>query len=87
MDAREVADRIEAYIRNHFSISSGDAGFGPTVDLFQGGYVDSVGLVELLQFIQDEFGVEIPDEDLLSDDFATIEGIARIVCGRAASST
>jgi acyl carrier protein len=87
MDAREVADRTEAYIRNHFSISSRDVGFGPTVDLFQGGYVDSVGLVELLQFIQDEFGVEIPDDDLLSDDFATIEGIARIVCRHAGSLT
>ena len=87
MDAREVEDRTEAYIRNHFSVSSRDAGFGPTADLFGGGYVDSVGLVELLEFIQDEFGVEIPAEAHLTEDFATIEGIARIVCRHAASLT
>jgi hypothetical protein len=29
-----VADRTEAYIRDDFCISPGDAGFGPTVDLF-----------------------------------------------------
>jgi acyl carrier protein len=80
VDAREVAEQTEAYIRNHFGISPSDARFGPAVDLFEGGYVDSVGLAELLQFIQDRFGVEIPDEDLLSDDFATIEGMALIVC-------
>jgi methoxymalonate biosynthesis acyl carrier protein len=80
VDARDVAEQTEAYIRNHFAINPRDDRFGPGVDLFEGGYVDSVGLAELLEFIQDEFGVVIPDEDLLSDDFATIEGIALIVC-------
>jgi acyl carrier protein len=79
VDARDVADQTEAYIRNHFAINPRDDRFGRRVDLFEGGYVDSVGLAELLEFIQDEFGVEIPDEDLLSDDFATIEGMALIV--------
>jgi acyl carrier protein len=60
MHQREVADRTEAYVRASFNISPGDAGFGPTADLFHGGYVDSVGLVELLQFIQEEFDVENP---------------------------
>jgi acyl carrier protein len=82
MDEREVAERTEAYLRRQFNIDSGDRRFGRTVDLFEGGYVDSLGLVELLQFIQDEFDVEIPDEDILSDDFTRIDGIARIVCRR-----
>ena len=85
MNEREVSDRTEAYVRSHFRINGADNRFGPTVDLFQGGYVDSLGLVELLAFIEDEFGVEIPDDDLLSDDIARIEGIARIVCAHARS--
>lgn len=82
MHQREVADRTEAYVRASFNISPGDAGFGPTADLFHGGYVDSVGLVELLQFIQEEFDVETrrgPPVRRLT----TIEGIARIVAGHA----
>lgn len=83
MDERDVAARLDAYVRNHFNIGARDARFGPTVDLFQEGYVDSVGLAELLQLIEDEYGVAIPDDDLLSDDFATLEGIARVVCRHA----
>jgi acyl carrier protein len=83
MDEREVAERTEAFLRRHFSINSADRRFSRNVDLFQSGYVDSLGLVELLQFIQEEFEVEIPDEDILSDDFTRIDGIARIVCIRA----
>jgi acyl carrier protein len=84
MNAGEVTIRIEAYVREHFNVSSRDGRFGATVDLFEGGYVDSIGLVELLEFIESEFGVQISDEDLLSDEFATLEGIGRIVRERAA---
>jgi acyl carrier protein len=82
MDERDVAERTEAFLRRQFSINSADRRFSRTVDLFESGYVDSLGLAELLQFIQDEFDVEIPDEDILSDDFSRIDGIARIVCSR-----
>jgi acyl carrier protein len=79
MEEREVADRLEDFLRNHFSISPSDPRFGRDVDLFDGGYVDSVGLAETLGFIEGEFGVEVPDGDLLSDEFTTIDGVARVV--------
>jgi acyl carrier protein len=79
MTAAEIESRIEAFIRTAFAVSPGDPGFGRSADLFEGGYVDSVGVVELLAFMEAEFGVEVPEDDLLSDDFSRIDGIARIV--------
>jgi acyl carrier protein len=43
------------------------------------GYIDSVGVVELLAFLTEEFKVTLPDEVLMSDEFSTIDGIAAIV--------
>ena len=60
-------------------MSDGDPHFDRTVDLFESGYVDSVGVVELLGFVGEEFGAEIPENLLLSDDFCSVDGIARIV--------
>jgi len=74
-----MQNRIEKFIRVQFSVSPTDPEFNREVDLFERGYVDSVGFVELLEFLSQEFGVEIPDEDLLDDDFSSITGIARIV--------
>jgi acyl carrier protein len=79
MDNHRIERRVEEFIRSNFSISPTDPGFGEEVDLYEGGYIDSVGVVELLEFLSNEFGVEIPDDDLLSDEFASIGGIARIV--------
>jgi acyl carrier protein len=80
MTEPEVAARTEDWVRQQFSVNASDPRFARDVDLFEGGYVDSVGLAELLAFLEDEFSVGIPDEVLMSDEFATIDGIARIVC-------
>jgi D-alanine--poly(phosphoribitol) ligase subunit 2 len=74
-----IANRIEAFVRSQFEIDPNDDGFDRTVDLFELGYVDSVGFAELLAFFAEEFGVEVPEDDLLSEDFLSIDGMARIV--------
>jgi acyl carrier protein len=79
VNEEEVARRIEDFVRNTFSVAPQDPRFGRDVDLFEGGYVDSVGLAEMLGFLEEEFGVEFPDTELVSDDFTTIDGIARLV--------
>ncbi len=76
----EVVNRLEAFVRTQFTISADDPEFTRDVDLYDLGYVDSVGLVELLAFISATFNVEIEEDDLLSDEFSNIEGIAKIVC-------
>jgi acyl carrier protein len=75
----DVADAIETFVRSQFNVSSSDSGFTRDVDLFESGYVDSVGVAELLEYLTGQFDVEIPENDLFSDDFSSIDGIAAIV--------
>jgi acyl carrier protein len=76
---RRIADGIEAFIRTQFTVSPDDPMFSQDADLFELGYVDSVGVAELLEFLREEFGVEVSEDYLLSDDFSTIKGISRVV--------
>jgi acyl carrier protein len=75
----DVTAAVEGFIRREFSISATDPSFDYAVDLFEYGYVDSVGVTELLDFLGRTFDIEIPEEDLFSPEFSTIEGIAAIV--------
>ena len=86
MTLEDIASRVEAFVRTQFGVDANDGDFGRTVDLYDRGYIDSVGFVELLAFLRKEFRVEIPEEDLLSDEFLTIDGIA-IIVGRLAMDT
>lgn len=76
MNAPDIALNIEQFLREAFAIAEDDPGFDRSVDLFEAGYVDSVGLVETLAYITATFGINIPDEVLLSDGFASIDGMA-----------
>jgi acyl carrier protein len=75
----QIGDSVETFVRDQFNVSDSDPGFDREVDLFDGGYVDSIGVAELLEYVTQEFGVDIPESDLFSDEFSSIEGIASIV--------
>jgi methoxymalonate biosynthesis acyl carrier protein len=74
-----VADALEAFIRNQFRVSSEDPDFSRDVHLFEYGYVDSVGATEVLAFVESNFQVQVPDEQLFSEEATTIHGFAAIV--------
>ena len=79
MMEQDVAGAVEQFVRREFSISATDENFDHNVDLFEDGYVDSVGVTDLLAILESAFAVAIPEEDLFSSEFSTIQGIARIV--------
>jgi acyl carrier protein len=79
VNERDIASRIESFVRDTFDVASNDPNFGRELDLFEHAYVDSVGLTELLAFIEDEFSVELPEDELMSEEFVTIDGMARVI--------
>lgn len=86
MTEQDVAAAVEEFARREFSIKPSDRRFDRKVDLFEDGYVDSIGVIELIQFLERTFAIEIPEEDLFSPEFTTIDGIARIVTRNRVSS-
>jgi acyl carrier protein len=83
---QDVAAAVEEFARREFSIKDSDQRFNRTVDLFEDGYVDSIGVIELIQFLESTFAIDIPEEDLFSSEFSTIDGIAAIVTRNRSAS-
>lgn len=75
----EAAELIEGFIRREFQVAEDDPDFTRETHLYDSGYVDSMGVVELIEFIQSTFGIEIPDEEVFSDAFTTVNGISDVV--------
>ncbi|HEX2713219.1 MAG TPA: acyl carrier protein [Candidatus Acidoferrales bacterium] len=76
-----IVNSIETFIRREFRILADDPGFSPDVHLFESGYVDSAGVVELIAFIEATFGVKLEDEHIFDERFTTITGISSVVSG------
>ena len=74
-----IASSIEEFIRSEYSISLDDSKFSSQVHLWEEGYLDSMGVVEVINFIETTFEVKIPESALFSEDFTNIDGMAGIV--------
>ena len=51
----------------------------PEEDLLTAGTIDSVSLMELVTALESEFGVELEDDDLVMDNFRSVESIENLV--------
>jgi acyl carrier protein len=51
--------------------------------LLENGVVDSLGLFEIVRFLEAECGVEIADDELVPENFATLSAIAKLVESKA----
>jgi acyl carrier protein len=47
--------------------------------LIDKGFVDSMGIMELVSFIEQEFGVELDMDDMTMDNFGTISAISNLI--------
>jgi acyl carrier protein len=76
MALEEITKTLRDYIVERYAISAGDADFTDDVHLFDYGYVDSFGAVDLVSFVQQAFGVKVSQADMIAYPMNTINEIA-----------
>jgi acyl carrier protein len=54
----------------------------PDESLFESGLLDSFMLVDLIAGIEEEFGIKIPDSDLIPQKFDSVSKIDHYLTGR-----
>ena len=48
----------------------------PEDDLLSAGILDSLGILQMVAFIEERFGYQVPDEDVVFENFFSIEALA-----------
>ena len=74
----EVGHRVAAILSDRLQIDPGP----DEADLFTGAGLDSLGLVELLLGLEEEFEIDIEAADLELERFRSIAAIASFVCSK-----
>ena len=79
MSHPEIISRLRSYVTDNFLYMRKDFEFQDTDSLMGRGIVDSMGVVELLTFVQNEFGITVDDDEITDDNFGTLWVIGRFV--------
>jgi acyl carrier protein len=82
-----VTAKIKTYIIQTFLYDQGQVTLTNDTSLLVGGIIDSIRIVQLIGFLQQEFQIEVQFEDLTIKNFASIQAIAGLVLRYQQSQT
>jgi acyl carrier protein len=75
----EVRVHIRNYIEDNFLYLHPDKELTDSDQLLGLGILDSLGFVELVEEVQDRFGVSVEDTEITEENFGSVDAIVRFV--------
>ena len=78
----QLSESVMAFIRQRFPATGDD--LTAQTPLLNGGGVDSLGILEIAQFLTENHGVEVTDEDFVAENFETVDALVALVLRRTA---
>jgi acyl carrier protein len=82
-----IKTQVVEFIGTNFLYDGAVLDLGDNDSLLENGILDQTGVLELVLFIEDTYGFEIPETDLAPENFDTINNIATYVHHRMSAST
>ena len=70
---------IKPFILNNFLFTDDAAAVADDASLIRGGIVDSTGILELVGFLEESFGLKVADADIVPANLDTIDRIAAFI--------
>ena len=78
-----VAEQIQGFIGRELSVP--DNVLSVDYDLIANRMIDSLGLLQIVSFMETEFGIEVLDEELTPEHFSTIGHMVGLVNAKLGS--
>ncbi len=72
----DLEDALVAFVTHELLAGQPDVRLQPDDDLLTSGFVDSIGVMRLVQFIDMEWEVRVPPADITLENFLTVRRIA-----------
>ena len=64
------------------SFKGGEINVGFDDSLLEGGFIDSLRMIQLVTFIEQRYGVYVEADDFIPENFDSINGIFNFICTR-----
>lgn len=68
-------DALYAFIKENFIMGRHEIVLDPAVSLIESGIMDSTGVLELVEFLENTYSIKIEDEELTPENLETIDNI------------
>ena len=82
MTQAEIRERVWAYIVENFLYMRPNLQVDPDDSLLRNGVFDSLGVMEVIGFIEETFGIAVEQEEVTEAHFGTLNAIASYIASK-----
>ncbi|MEK7727956.1 MAG: acyl carrier protein [candidate division KSB1 bacterium] len=82
-----IQDQLREYIVTQFMYDTPNARLEPDTDLLNDGIVDSMGILQVVNFLEEKFGVQVSDEEITPENFRSLRVLTDFVMQRRGAVT
>ena len=75
----DVAMEVRDFVVENFLFGDTTVPLGEDDSLLQKGLIDSTGILEVVSFIEEKFGIAVEDDELVPDNLDSIGAIVKYV--------
>ncbi|MBN2183830.1 MAG: acyl carrier protein [Candidatus Krumholzibacteriota bacterium] len=75
----EIREQLKGFVIENFLFGLDDASLGDSDSFLESGIIDSTGILELVGFVEDEFNIEVTDDELVPDNFDSLDRLVSYV--------
>ena len=77
----EIKENVKTFIRDSFLFDS-SAQIGDNDSLLEKGIIDSTGVLELILYLEEQFGIKIDDEEVIPENLDSVSNIETFIRGK-----
>jgi acyl carrier protein len=79
IEASAVEAKVRGYILENLLFTSDASQLPNDASLLDRGIIDSTGVLEIVLFLESEFGVKVKDSEMLPENFDSVNNIVNFV--------
>lgn len=74
-----IAESVERFVVEEIAVGRGIESVAHDEDLLASDILDSLGIMELVAFLEEQYGIRVSDDDLTPENFQTVDSIVGFV--------
>jgi acyl carrier protein len=72
-----IEEMLRKYIADNILFSNNGYPYADDVSFLENGIVDSTNILELVMFVEEEFGITTDDSEIIPDNFDSVSKLSR----------
>lgn len=79
-----VEDKVRGFILDNFLFTDDQSELSNNDSLLDKGLVDSTGILEIITFIEEEFSLQVDDEEMVPENLDSVDNIKAFIAKKQA---